>query len=295
MYEIDKDFVWERMNEHFKRREAAAKAWVTRQKNLIAERNAGVPPTMGRNFKGEFVGFHAPCDGYIHEWIEGEKTFQKEYMGGQFLPTDKFEESMCDSLGTVEETRFTYVPVEKFEEVQAALREVQDRVPMETEHGRPIFIKIESGTPFVDRDGARVCYAYLSKAPKDVVDHVRRALLGEVEDAAEAAAKVAEIADLARQERYDSAPAIASGRQAFAGEVLATKWKDTDFGPVYKMLVQDDRGFKLWGSVPKNIDPSRGDRVAFVGTVEPSRDDSRFGFFKRPAKAVVLDEEEVLA
>ena len=294
MYEIDKDFVWDRMNDHFKRREAAAKAWVTRQQNLIAERNAGVPPTMGRNFKGEFVGFHAPCDGYIHEWIEGEKNFQKEYMGGQFLPTDKFKESMCESLGPVDETRFTYVPVEKFWEVDAALREVQDRVPMETEHGRPVYIRIDKGETFKDRDGTLVCYAYLSKAPKDVVDHVRRALLGEVEDAAEAAAKVAEIADLARQERYDSAPAIAPGRQAFAGEVLATKWKDTDFGPVYKMLVQDDRGFKLWGSVPKNIDPGRGDRVAFVGTVEPSRDDSRFGFFKRPAKAVVLDDEEAL-
>ena len=295
MYEIDKDFVWDRMNDHFKRREAAVKAWLTREQNLIAERNAGVPPTMGRNFKGEFVGFHAPCDGYIHEWIEGEKTFQKEYMGGQFLPTDKFEESMCDSLGTVEETRFTYVPVEKFEEVRDALREVQDRVPMETEHGRRIYIKIDSGAPFVDRDGTLVCYAYLSKAPKDVVDHVRRALLGEIEDAAEAASKVAEIADLARQKRYDSAPAIAHGRQAFTGEVLATKWKDTDFGPVEKMLVQDDRGFKLWGTVPKSIDPGRGDRIAFVATVEPSRDDSRFGFFKRPAKAVVLDDEEVLA
>ena len=85
------------------------------------------------------------------------------------------------------------------------------------------------------------------------------------------------------------------GRQAFAGEVLATKWKDTDFGPVYKMLVQDDRGFKLWGSVPKNIDPGRGERVAFMATVEPSRDDSRFGFFKRPTKAIILDTEEEVA
>lgn len=291
MYTIDVDFVWDRMNDHFKRVEAARKAWITRTENLLAKKNAGVPPTMGRNIKGEFVGFHAPHDGYVHSWVVGGEWHTKEYMGGQFLPMDKWKESMCDSLGPVEETRFTYVPVEKFEEVRDALREVQDRVPMETEHGRPIYIKIDSGTPFVDRDGTLVCYAYLSKAPKDVVDHVRRALLGEIEDAAEAAAKVQEIAELARQERYESAPAIASGRQAFAGEVLATKWKDTDFGPVYKMLVQDDRGFKLWGSVPKNIDPSRGDRIAFMATVEPSRDDSRFGFFKRPAKAVMLDEE----
>ncbi len=296
MYEIDKDFVWERMDEHHKRVMAASQAWVTRQQNLIAKRNAGVPPTIGRNFKGEFMGFHAPCDGYIHEWMEGDKTFRQEYMGGQFLPHDKMKEGWIpDTSRSVDKSIFTYVPVEKFHEVEAALREVQDRVPMETKHGRPIYIKIDKGQTFEDRDGTLVCYAYLSKAPKDVVDHVRRALLGEVEDAAEAAAKVAEIADLARQERYDSAPAIAPGRQAFAGEVLATKWKDTDFGPVYKMLVQDDRGFKLWGSVPKNIDPGRGERVAFMATVEPSRDDSRFGFFKRPTKAIILDTEEEVA
>ena len=44
MYEIDKDFVWERMSDHFKRREAAVKAWLTREQNLIAERNTQVSP-----------------------------------------------------------------------------------------------------------------------------------------------------------------------------------------------------------------------------------------------------------
>jgi len=292
MYQIDKDFVWERMNDHFKRREAASRAWVTRIQKVIADRNAGVPPTIGRNWKGEFVGFHAPCDGYVHEWLEGERTFRKQYMGGQFLPTDKFKESMCDSLGNVEETRFTYVPVEKFYEVEAALREVQDRVPMETESGRPIYIKIEKGQTFEDRDGNLVCYAYLSKAPKDVVNHVEDALLGEIRDAERKAEDLRKLADEERQRQYDAAPDIEPGRQSFVGEVLALKWKDTDFGPVYKMLVQDDRGFKVWGTCPNAIDPSRGDRVAFVATVQPSHDDPKFGFFKRPAKAIVIDDEE---
>jgi len=292
MYQIDKDFVWERMNDHFKRREAASQAWVTRIQKVIADRNAGVPPTIGRNWKGEFVGFHAPCDGYVHEWLEGERTFRKQYMGGQFLPTDKFKESMCDSLGNVEETRFTYVPVEKFYEVEAALREVQDRVPMETESGRPIYIKIEKGQTFEDRDGNLVCYAYLSKAPKDVVNHVEDALLGEIRDAERKAEDLRKLADEERQRQYDAAPDIEPGRQSFVGEVLALKWKDTNFGPVYKMLVQDDRGFKVWGTCPNAIDPSRGDRVAFVATVQPSHDDPKFGFFKRPVKAIVIDDEE---
>jgi len=32
--------------------------------------------------------------------------------------------------------------------------------------------------------------------------------------------------------------------------------------------------------------------VAFVATVQPSHDDPKFGFFKRPAKAIVIDDEE---
>jgi len=295
MYTIDKDFVWDRMNDHFKRVDAAHKAWVTRHQNLIAKRNAGVPPTMGRNINGDFVGFHAPHDGYIHSWVVGGEWYTKEYMGGQFLPIDKWTESMCDSLGTIEETRFTYVPVEKFYEVEAALREVQERVPMATEHGRPIYISIDKGQTFADRDGTQVCYAYLSKAPKDVIEHVEQALLGEVRDAEQKAQEIKKLAEEERQRQYDAAPAIEEGRQSFVGEVLTTKWQDSFYGPVYKMLVQDDRGFKLWGTCPNAIDPSRGDRVAFVATATPSDDDPKFGFFKRPAKAVVLDAEEAVA
>jgi len=294
MYEIDKEWLEQRLREYQKAREAVMSAWITRHQQVIAKLNDGVEPTIGRNFNGEFTGLHAPHDGYIHEWFEGEKVLQKQYMGGQFLPIDKQSESMYEgSLGEVREHCFTYVPVDRFVEVEAALNEVQDRFERNHTGGRPIFCQVRSGQIFTDRDGERVCYVYLSKTTQDVADHVRVALLGEIEDAEEAAAKVQEIADLARQERYDSAPAIAPGRQAFAGEVLATKWKDTDYGPVYKMLVQDDRGFKLWGSVPKNIDPGRGERVAFMATVTPSNDDPKFGFFKRPTKAIMLDEEEV--
>ena len=292
MYTIDVDFVWDRMNEHHKRVMAASQAWVTRQQNLIAKRNAGVPPTIGRNFKGEFMGFHAPCDGYIHEWMEGDKTFRQEYMGGQFLPHDKMKEGLIpDTSRSVEKSIFTYVPVDKFYEVEAALREVQDRVPMETEHGRPIYIKIDKGQTFEDRNGTLVCYAYLSRAPKDVVNHVEQALLGEIRDAERKAEDLRKLADEERQRQYDAAPDIEEGRQSFVGEVLSTKWQDSDFGPVYKMLVQDDRGFKLWGTCPAAIDPSRGDRVAFVATATPSKDDPKFGFFKRPSKAMMIDEE----
>jgi len=76
------------------------------------------------------------------------------------------------------------------------------------------------------------------------------------------------------------------------GKVLSTKWVENDFGCTLKMLVEvevDGAAFKLWGSVPRAIDPERGDRVRFVGNVERSNDDEAFGFFKRPRKAVVLE------
>lgn len=84
-----------------------------------------------------------------------------------------------------------------------------------------------------------------------------------------------------------TAPVI-EGRGEVSGRVLSTKWQDSDFGSTLKMLVQDDRGFKVWGSVPSSIEVERGDVVRFTATVERSQDDEAFGFFKRPTKAVVV-------
>lgn len=43
------------------------------------------------------------------------------------------------------------------------------------------------------------------------------------------------------------------GRIEVTGLVLSVKVKPTDFGPVLKMTVVDDRGFKVWGSVPSDL------------------------------------------
>lgn len=77
-----------------------------------------------------------------------------------------------------------------------------------------------------------------------------------------------------------------TGRVEIKGEVLTVKWQDGMF-PAYKMRVRDDRGFAVWGSVPRSIDPKRADRVRFVASVEPSKDDPTFGFFSRPTNAVL--------
>jgi hypothetical protein len=80
---------------------------------------------------------------------------------------------------------------------------------------------------------------------------------------------------------------------------------------VTKMLVEDDRGFKVYGTAPavllenvfavdkRNLEheargealedvPLKGKRVEFAASVEASRSDPSFGLFKRPRKARVI-------
>ena len=80
------------------------------------------------------------------------------------------------------------------------------------------------------------------------------------------------------------------------GKVLTTKWQESDYGDTLKMLVEvelDGHTFKVWGSVPRAIDPERGDHVRFTANFERSGDDQSFGFFKRPRKAEVIEKVEV--
>lgn len=90
-------------------------------------------------------------------------------------------------------------------------------------------------------------------------------------------------------------------RVELTGEVLATKYRDHAYGTTLKMLVRDDRGFKVWGTVPETIegleytDPVKGRRIAFTGKVEISQDDPTFGFFSRPTKARLVEDAEPVA
>lgn len=95
-----------------------------------------------------------------------------------------------------------------------------------------------------------------------------------------------------RDERMPEATPVVQGRIVIEGEVLSAKVQDSDYGSQYKWLVIDDRGFKVWGTIPMSIMDSnvtlkglRGRRVSFTATVTKSDRDESFGFYKRPAKA----------
>ena len=111
---------------------------------------------------------------------------------------------------------------------------------------------------------------------------------------------------LERAAEREAATPVLEGRIVITGTVLSIRHLDTDFGVVTKMTVRDDRGFTVRGTLPKALDfeygwdgsvtqagAEKGARVTFTATVEASRDNPTFGFYKRPTKAALLDAEEV--
>jgi len=124
---------------------------------------------------------------------------------------------------------------------------------------------------------------------------VRERITGDTKRQAEWEAKRAEEAALAEP--------VPSGRHVITGVVISTRAVERSFGynmgdVCTKILVKDDRGFKVWGTAASSICPlkdagddgvCKGDTVTFTATLTPSDDDPKFGFFKRPSKASILD------
>lgn len=126
------------------------------------------------------------------------------------------------------------------------------------------------------------------------IESVEKAIVRATEFAdKKAARKAAEEAAKASGE-MEPVPAT-DARIQITGEVLSTKTVETQFGVQFKMLVRDDRGFKVYGTEPTSIQALKGSRVTFMAKVERSRDDEFFGFFSRPTKAAILLTEEATA
>ena len=142
---------------------------------------------------------------------------------------------------------------------------------------------------------------YVSQASKPFSDKMIAAVRKTIDErAAKKAAKA-------------TGPKVAEGRLSVSGRVVSTKSYETDYGTSYKMLVELEDGTRIFGSIPSNI----WDEVEFLGayrklawnetdgvmtklvgvvlkftaTIEASKDDVSFGFFKRPAKAEIVAEE----
>lgn len=109
-----------------------------------------------------------------------------------------------------------------------------------------------------------------------------------------------------------AAPDAPSGKQTVSGTVVSLKSQETYFGGVrqysLKMLVVSDEGWKVWATVPASLADipikdetgyvmgsrcvDSGEHITFDVTLEPSPDDKKFAFGKRPTKAVLSEKTE---
>lgn len=133
------------------------------------------------------------------------------------------------------------------------------------------------------------------------------------------AAAVRKVMERAAQEP-EAAPVI-EGRIAITGTILTVKSQEGDFGMQTKMLVQDERGFKVWGTMASTLADAlydawhaaeqeakgddfyrgnygsdywhasaRGRKVTFTAKVTASKDDNTFGYYTRPTKASIAEQ-----
>lgn len=107
-------------------------------------------------------------------------------------------------------------------------------------------------------------------------EHLARCWANKLKWDAERAAKDAEAED------------VTEGRYTVVGKVISVKGCSTDFGWVYKMLV-DCGTFRAYGSVPKGLDINTlaGSEIKFTATFKAK--EKGFGFFSRPTKPELLE------
>ncbi len=144
------------------------------------------------------------------------------------------------------------------------------------------------------------------------VDDERLEKVVEVHDKFETAKREREAREQIEIDRKANAThvaTIAGNGVELRGEILSIQSRENGYGEnVVKMLFQDERGFRLWGTVARALLNEIFDRklvrwsreqqdyfltagpieVAFVANVDASDDDPVFGFFKRPRKGEVF-------
>jgi hypothetical protein len=258
-------------------RQRGVKAYDTRLQRAAANRNEGAEPI----FSEKSGRLHAPHDGYVWAWQEGDTECESTYLAGQYLPFPKERESI--SLGAFgEQTKFV-IPADRadkfmmqWQELPAVTREI---------------VNVFASRVFDDKHGKPMRYVTVSHCPQDICEAIREKLAGDLIRLQKYKQEQRDAERAERDAAHEAGEDAPEGRVVITGTVLAFKVQESMYGDVLKMLVQDDRGFRVWGSVPSSLDDAeRESRITFTATVTASDKDAKFGFFKRPAKAAVITE-----
>jgi hypothetical protein len=271
------NFLENRIADYEVARQRGVKAYDTRLQRAAANRNEGAEPI----FSEKSGRLHAPCDGYVWVWQEGDNEFEAAYLAGQYLPFPKERESVA--LGAFgEETKFV-VPADRadkfmtqWQELSAVTREI---------------VSVYASRVFSDKHGKPMRYVTVSHCPQDICEAIREKLVGDLIRLQKYAQEQRDAQRAERDAAHEAGEDAPEGRVVITGTVLSFKVQESMYGDVLKMLVQDDRGFRVWGSVPSSLDDAeRESRITFIATVTASDKDAKFGFFKRPTKAAVINE-----
>jgi len=259
-------------------RERGIKAYDTRLRNAAANRNDGaepkVSPLSGR--------MHAPYDGYVWVWMEGNTECEATYLAGQYLPYPKERESLFSGDFTGDHS--VRVPLERADKFIRIWKSLIDPLHLGVDVWR---------SRHWDTDKGPFCFFRISRCPQDVINDVVDYLIGDILRDNEAERQALEDERAARDSAHENGQDAPTGRVVITGQCLHFKMQESMYGNVEKMLVQDDRGFRVWGTVPRSLDDAeRGSRVRFIAQITVSDDNPKFGFFKRPTKGEVLTSEE---
>jgi len=266
-----------RIDEYEAARLRGVKAYDTRIKRVAAEYNDDLEPV----YSEKSGRLHAPCDGYLWTWWEGDHELEGRYLAGQYLPFSKERESILRG-GFTGEIEFV-VPAERADKFMSQWQ----NLPASTRE----IVCIYQSRVFHDKRGNPLCFLTISKCPEDICEAIREKVIGDLVRLQKYAQEQQQSEREKRDAAHEAGEDAPEGRIVITGIVLAFKLQSSQFGDTLKMLVQDDRGFRVWGSVPKSLDDAeRENRITFTATVTASDRDAKFGFFKRPTKAAILEE-----
>jgi hypothetical protein len=96
------------------------------------------------------------------------------------------------------------------------------------------------------------------------------------------------IVEAQRAAEREAAAPVPTGRMRVQGVVVGTKTVEDAYsyngGEKTMLIIKANEGFKVYGSRFNNL--GRGDVVDMTATLSPSKDDPKFGFYKRPVQYV---------
>ena len=183
----------------------------------------------------------------------------------------------------------------KVQRIKTAAREFVDNLTGDAKVALDRDIDLREAFPFIEEhsyahstieDIKRKVWTYYGNASERQVAFVEK-LIAQSRERAERDARIA--AERASETRVD-AP---EGRLAFEGVVVSRRWKDSEYGGGYKLVVKVDdqeRGgvWLVYVSEPSKIATERGDVVRMTAALTRSDRDRSFAFGKRPTKAEIV-------